>query len=330
MIHFKVSSKIVAIGLLCLLPTAVFARPSLVDMDTNLQQLVDALCHGDPALCGLPAPNVVAGQVDLDNGLATVDFSELTFGFSRPLGGGSLSYDRVVATVDTAGQTAQLVDETGSGTNFSKVEIIVPDLQGPGNTTILTLESVVIRKLGVDEGPGWTSIELEFVKAMYAWLGNQSDYDQLSQTGNGCTVPNGEQHVALNGNAPSLLGPGELEASFGLVVTTMGGGGGLVPTIESTRDLGSTSSCWLRHVSTSQNVDTDFHRLSPLSDTFATQLREESFETNTAAVFDYELSLRGATLTERIQLDLGAAVLTTRTFNPATGAQTGAHSFPVP
>lgn len=314
----------VGLALLCsFIPAGLlWARPSLIVQEAELQQVIDGLCHGDPALCGLSAPLVVAGQLDFD-GLFQADFFDLTFGFVKN-NPGALAYEELTASVDASEIGTMLTQVALSVMSLGTVTVVVPDPQGPGNVAILELTNAFITSIDSSGGRA-TTVKLGFEKANYSWLGSTSEWDQNMGTGAGCTIPNGESNVARNGTSVPL-GPGDREAEFAFGITPP------LPQLgfELTRTPRSTSACVLRHAATAVNLDVDVHRLSPLSDTFATQLREQSLEITNSKVGDYQLHIVGTEFTETIEIDITASQLTTRTFNPGNGNEDSSITVGVP
>ena len=308
----------VVVASMLLLPVATSARPSLVDLDADVQQIVDALCHGDPALCGLAAPAQVGGQLDFDGGTFVTDFTALTFGFSKPVAG-MLSFDALEATVDATGLTALLLADLAGSKVYSKVEVIVPNpTPGPATVVLLELTDAVLEQVETDATGASARLRMTFLAAELSWMGLQSGWDGFLSSGSGCTAPGGEQHVALAGSSASLLAVGEVEAEYGLTVPSLGTVG-----FQLTRAPVATSACTLRTTGSGTTLADSFHRLSPLSDTFGSQLRDESVDFSTALITDYSLHLEHGEMRETVTYDAVAGQLTTRTFDPGTGAQTG-------
>lgn len=310
------------------LPASTLARPSLIGLEADLQQVLDGLCHGDPALCGKAAPLSVVGQIDFDSGAIVADFAELVFAFGTP-GAGGFAFENLQITVDTSGLSAPLSGDLASGTTFPTVDIIVPNPSGPGDVTILALQTVGIRSMELVAGGSFTAMELDFTKVQYSWLGQSSDWDIQFNTGGGCTVAPGEKHVALNGNDPSLLNAGEVEADFGLGVSRPPLAAATL-TFSHTRESVASSPCHLRHAATGATFEAVFSRLSPLSDTFATQLIEEGIDVKLSLIDSYTLSISARGFEERIELESISADLTTKTFNPITGAETSSSTQSLP
>jgi hypothetical protein len=310
------------------LPSSTFARPSLIGLEAELQQVVDGLCHGDPALCGLAAPLSVAGQIDFDAGTYIADFAELRFSLTHAALG-AFDFEDLEITVDTSGLGAQLSAELAAITVFSKVDIVVPNPSGPGNVTILSLGKAVIESIGLAADGSWTPMTLDFTAATYAWLGATSAWDQVLSSGSGCTAPNGEKHVALAGNDASLLNPGEVEADFGLAVAKPFGASTTVG-FNYRRVPAASSACLLRHTAQAPNFEASFSRLSPLSDLFATPLPEEIVDVKTSTIHTYDLLISGSDYQEEILLQSITADLTTKTFNPGTGVETSSTTLALP
>lgn len=303
-----------ALLLALLLPVSTSARPSLVDLDTDLQQVVDGLCHGDAALCGVAVPASVAGQLDFDGAFA-LDFTSVTFGFDVA---GSLTFDSLSATVDASGLSAQLVTDLSTAKLYSKVDVIVPDPSGPGTATILNLQNVILESLSGDSSGGLVTLELVFAIAEMKWMGASSLWNQVGGVGSGCTLSGGEQHVALAGSSASLLAPGEVEAGYALYVASPGG-----VAFQYDRAPVASSACLLRTAGAHITVGDSFHRLSPLSDTFSAQLRAESIDFSSALIGEYTLVIEAASMRESVRYGTLSGLLTTRTFDPGTGSQTG-------
>jgi len=312
-----------AVGLLVavLLAGAAWSRPSLIDNAAQLQQIISGLCHGDAALCGLPAPLVFAGQVNF--GVYKGDFFELSFGYDKPVLG-QLAFIPLTVTMNTALFESQLTDDLLNATVHNGVTVQVPDPTGPGQLTLLELDGVVVTSVDTTGGSN-AIVSLTFTKATMDWLGEDAVWDAGMMTGGGCFVPSSEQHVALRGNDASLLAGGEIEADFSLGVAAPSS---LSFALE--RKIGLTSPCYLQHTGFGINLLVDVHRLSPLSDTFATQLREQSLQVTTSTVTAYRLQISGTDLDEVITVDIGAASLTTRTFNAGTGAETSSDTISLP
>ena len=301
----------IALGAVALpLPTA--ARPSLVDLDGDLTRVVDGLCHGDAALCGQAAPTAVAGQLDFDGGSFQLDFRSLRFGYTKP-GGGAFGFDDLTATVDTPGLTALLAGELASGTVYD-VDVIVPDPSGPGSLTLLSLQNVTIEDLGVDSSGVTASITLAFTIAQVSWLGMTSSWNEGLSSGAGCIASGGDKHVALAGNPPSLLKPSEIEVDYFLYLA----GSGLAFSFE--RAPAASSACYLRAVATGVNLPEGFQRLSPLSETFATALFDETIDFTNGVVESYALTVDGTGMRERFVYAPGIGTLTTRGFSPVDGS----------
>jgi len=302
------------VWLALVLPVTTAARPSLIDLESDLQQVVDGLCHGDPALCGLAAPSTVAGQLDFD-GTFALDFTSATFGFDV---GGTLSFDSLTATVDSSGLTAQLVIDLSTPKVYGVLRVIVPNPSGPGTTSILVLQNAVLQSVGSDSSGSGVALELAFDVAEMKWMGASSLWNQGTATGSGCTLGGGEQHVALAGNPASLLAPGEVEAGYSLFLASGGG-----TSFQYDRAPVASSACVLRTAGSGIGFGDSFHRLSPLSDAFSTQLREESIDFSTAGIDEYTLTIEGASIRESVRYGFTNGLLTTRTFDPGTGSQTG-------
>ncbi len=315
----KLAVAVVILSLL--IPISTSARPSLIDLESDLQQVVDGLCHGDPALCGLGAPAVVGGQLDFDSGTFQVDFTSLTFGYTKP-GAGAFAFDDLTATVDAAGLAAILVGELASSTIYD-VDVIVPDPSGPGSVILLALQNVRIDDLALSSSGTSAAITLGFTIAQFDWMGSNSSWNQVTSTGSGCTAPGGDKMVALAGNSPSLLAPSEIEVTYFLFI----GPGGLG--FRFGRSPVASSACYLQTVASGTTVADSFSRLSPLSDTFATQLRDESIDFTTALLESYTLTIEGTEMDELVTYGATMGTLTTRTFSPVDGSVTSETSQPI-
>lgn len=311
---------------LCLalgLPLSTWARPSLLDLESDLGQVVGGLCGGDPAQCGAAPVPAVAGQLDFDGGTYALDFRTLHFAFSRP-SGGVLSFESLTVTADTAGSAALLSADLLAGKSYAVLDVVVPDPSGPGSTTLLSLQDAVLTSLDLASSGTLATLVLQFQGATTSWMGVSSSWSTVTGTGSGCTAPSGEQHVALAGNPPSLLGVGEVEAEYGLSLTPPPA----APGFGYTRSPVLTSACYLRTAGSGSTVADDFHRLSSLSATFATQLREESVEISSASITGYALSIEGSAFSETVTLGSVSGQLVTRTFSPLDGSLAGQTQTP--
>ncbi len=294
------------------LPLPTEARPSLVDLDADLAQVVDGLCHGDAALCGQAAPTTVAGQLDFDAGSFQMDFRSLRFGYTK-LGGGSFGFDDLTATVDTPGLTALLVGSVRVSTIYD-VEIIVPDPTGPGSVTLLSLQNVTIEDISVDSSGATASITLAFSVAEISWLGATSSWNVGLSSGAGCIAAGGDKHVALAGNPAILLTPGQIEVSYFLFASGPGIG------FAFERAPAASSACYLRATATGANVPETVQRMSPLSETFSTPLYDETIEFTNGVHESYALTIEGTEMRERFVYSGSIGTLTTRTFSPIDGS----------
>jgi len=303
--------------LLLLLPGAASAqgRPSLVDLDATLDQVVNGLCNGDASSCGTTPVTPVAGQIDF--GLFQADFSSLRFAMTKPSGGSAVIED-VSVTVDVAAMTAIVVERLSAGWIFANVTAVVPDPSGPGNTTIFDFFNAVLQSIDVTSDGSRVELVFGVEQATYSWLGASSSFDQLTGAVGGCVVPGGEKHVALAGNDSSLLGPGDIEASFGLMFDTSGGP--VTQAFRYARPPTATSACLLRTVGNAVSLVANFDRLSPLSDTFGMQLAEETVDITSSTIATYELVIDGASMDETLMLDLTSGKITSREFNPVDGS----------
>jgi len=295
-------------------------RPSLVDLDTTVDQVVDGLCNGDASTCGATPQTPVAGQIDF-GGLFAGDFSRLRFAITKP-SGGPASIGEVEVSMDPTPLTAVVVDRLAAGFTFGSVVATVPNPSGPGSVPILTFSDAVLVSAEVSSDGSRAALTFSVGAVAASWLGSQSSYDQGTQAAAGCTVPPGERHVALAGNDGSLLGPADIEADFALGFSTSGGP--LTTAFSYGRVPVASSACLVRTVATAVNLQAEFHRLSPLSDTFATALEEETVEITSAVATSHELLIEGTTIRESIALDVSAGKLTSREFDPGTGAEVGA------
>jgi hypothetical protein len=301
-----------------LFPLSTAARPSLVDLDGDLQQVVDGLCHGDPALCGQPAPASVAGQLDFDSGTFVLDFTSLHFGYAKPVGG-AFAFDDLTATVDSAGLSAILAGELASSTVYD-VEVIVPDPSGPGNVTLLALQNATLEELTLDASGTSAQLRVAFTIAQLSWMGSSSSWNEGLGSGSGCTAPGGDKHVSLAGNPASLLGPGEIDVFYSVFLSGSGLG------FEWSRAPIASSACYLRTVASGTSIPQDFHRLSPLSETFASQLRDESIDFSVAVVESWGLTIEGGEMRERVVYGSTTGTLTSRSFSPVDGSLTSQFS----
>lgn len=318
--RFAIAAALAALLCAALAPPPAAARPSLIDLDADLTQVIDGLCGGDPATCGTTPALPVAGQIDFD-GQFQVDFVSLRFGYDKPMGG-AFAFRRTAVMLDRTSVTTALFSGLLTATNYSAVTVQVPDpVSPPGNTVILTLEDAKVRSVDTGSGPQ-PSLELEFRKATYSWLGSVASWTTQFGVGNGCTVPSGLEYIALAGNSPGLLNPGELEASYGFGSSVPTGGGSASFSFSFGGTPDAQSPCYLRTTGNAGNVDADFHRLHPDSDALGMQLREETLDLTTSVVTSYELLIEGTSLSETTVVAPGSGELRTTTFD-AMGNPTG-------
>lgn len=313
----RTTTILLALALLALPEAATAQRPSLLDLDATLDQVVNGLCNGDASTCGTTPTPAVAGQIDILSGTYVLDFTDLSFGLLSP--GLSFAFEFLVATVDTEDTTALLLDPVITGQTIASLDVRVPDPQGPGDVTVLRVMDVRLESLDVDGSSSLAVLKLSFSEAEFTWLGAMSGWDDTAGTASGCQVAAGEKHVALAGNDPSLLGAGDVEAGFAFGAQTMG-----VPTLSYTRASVASSPCYLRSTAQQQDPQPILRRLSPLSDTFGTQLHAETVDLTSSSIESYRLSIDASGLLDTIVLDgPPTGKLTTKTFDAGTGVETG-------
>lgn len=314
--------------LLLLLPGDGHAqgRPSLVDLDARLTQVVDGLCAGDASTCGIASGVPVAGQVDLDGGALVVDFHTLTFAFDHP-SGSSASFDLVQVEIAANEFVPILLDWIDTQLTLNDLTVLVPDSKGGGSVTMLTFGTVTLQRLESTGANGRATLHFAFRDVTFDWLGSTSSWDSVLSTGSGCTV-SAPAYVSLAGNDSALLGPGEHAVdpfAFGLYAPV--GGGQASTSFEFSGPPNAVSACLLQTGAGGGAITPTFDRLSPLSGTLSTALKEHTVQATSGSIASYRLDIEGATLRESVTLQLGAGSITSRTFDPTTGAQQTASTW---
>ncbi len=303
-------------------------RPSLIDLQATLDQVVSGLCDGDPATCG-PAAMPAVGTLTFAPGttnesvLPLVDLSlsiDNTIVCSPNCAyAGQGSFSPVSATVEQTSQAALLISLLASGALVA-ANVSVPTVGG--GTLDLLFTGAALTSFAAADTPGRAQLGFAYQQISLQWQGGVSGWNLTTATGSGCTVPAGEVHVDLAGNAASGLNPGEIEATYTFGVAASGGSH---PALAFGRR--PPNPCYLRGTAARQIVSMTFDRLWSQDDAFANRQSVETVDVVNALIDRWELRLASGVVGEAIDLLLADGTLTTRAFDSGTGKQTGSEAW---
>lgn len=290
-------------------------RPSLVDLDGELTAVVDGLCSGDASLCGVvPGPSF-GSTIDIGS-LGDLPLSKLRIAFTRS--GLNAIWDSVDVAIEMTEDDVSVAALLEANQLVSLIGIVIG---GNQNETIQLVNAYVI-SAETDHATRTLLLSFQVEEIRFNLLGVSTQWNTKNQIGSGCDVPQNTTHVDVAANSSSLLTSGEEPVTYAFGVERAVGvlgnpPGPMAPTFSFVRPF--LSGCWLKTGASGAPRDLSFHVLSPLSDTFATQLRAESLELTAAVVTDYELLIDGASAQETIGLEMDAVEWTSRSFDPSTG-----------
>ena len=312
-----------------LAPAAQADRPSLIDLQGTVDQLVDGLCDGDAATCGAPPPPAASGALVFEPGPGEISLGLVDIGIVADVPvsctlscvpAGAVSFSSAHATLLHTSAVATLSSYLITSQLSQRVEVVLPS-----DGTVLSFDNVRVQTLSSAEVPGRVTMEFVYENLRFDWQGTSSEWNLATHLAKGCTIPSHQMHVELAGNDPSSLQAGEIGSVY--LLGLLAAGANTRPSISFTRT--PPDACYLRGASTAQSFDVDFERLWESDDQFAGRQAIETLGLTNAFADRYELRIESGTVTEETILIPQAGMLTTREFSPVDGSQTagGSTSF---
>lgn len=290
-------------------------RPSLID----LQAAVDGIIS--------PAPPAVAGSLIVDPGgsnqiaLALVD---VVVAINNPFSCGASSCSpvgqsqaaTVQATVVESATISELVGLVQSGVQ-QDVRIDIPSQTG-----VLFFDNAILHSVTSGTSPGRAKLELTYALVSFSRLGTSSSWNVITDAVSGCAIPGGAKHLMLSGNAPSNLGPGEIESTHHIDFVRQG-----TPPELLTFSRTPPNACHLRGAAVPQLFQVFFDRLWTASDQFGSRRISESIELVSAFVKSWTLRIASGSLSEEVELLPASGTLQLRDFDPQNGDELDVQSI---
>lgn len=314
-----------SVWLVCLAGSAAADRPSLIDMQATVDQVVTGLCEGDAATCGTSPPAPAVGTIVLDpNKPVPLELVELSLSVSRPFNcnpvcapGGSTSFLGVSATVLQGKSAGLLTLYVLNGNSTGQVEVALP-----GEGRVLTFHDVIIESISQADEHGRVDIQFQFSYIRVEWQGKEALWNLTTQNGYGCHVDHVYTHVDLAGNSPANLLQQEYEAAYTMAVQPFNAT--FVRRVSLTRS--PPDPCYLTRITgmgSGLSFEVSFERLWESNDEFPIARQAiDSIILTDAFIETWQLIIRSGEVTEHVGLIIQTGSATFREFDPATGAET--------
>jgi hypothetical protein len=308
-------------------------RPSLIDLQATLDQVVTGLCNGDSATCGVAVPAAAAGQLIFDPGgpdEAILSLVELDLTIDPNLNCTATCVAASAPVLEDVTATVLSSEASGSllaalvTTAFPIAHVVVPNPAGGGTVLALRLFNPLLEQLTHSSTPGRSDLRFTATRVRFDWLSSTSEWNFATGTGTGCTVPASEAHVELAGNPTSALLSGEIAAVYGLGVE--GTGGGADPTLAVRR--APPNACHLRGAASTQLMKPRYDRLWARDAEFPARQSVETLDVGAGWVDRWTLHVRSGVLAESIEMIPLSGTLDLRTFDDTTGAEVSNTSVP--
>ena len=317
-------------------PAVSQGRPSLVDLDAELGQVVDGLCNGDAALCGMTQLPSLGGRVVFDPGAGKDEIDvplqslELVI---ETLGTGKNLIEKLDFIAEASEPLSALTERVFQATTIPSVEVYVPDPVGAGETKVLTFTSVIVTGVEIDESAQERRrISLALVAIQFDWLSSSSSWDfEFNIGSSGC--PDERPQISLQGNPASVLDGDEEPTTFDFMVTrplpgSIGsGGGGPVFDAALVATRTPTRTCLMTTATGAATYIDPYVQLWTRASEFTFPPAKRAFELEEDGgswEFEkYSILIDGGTVRERLQLDAnGQFLMTTRSYDPVNGNET--------